>query len=233
MNIDVISIFPQMFDAMNYGMVKRAIDQEALQLDLWNPRDFTTDVHRMVDDRPYGGGPGMVMMAQPLDDALNAVAEKQAQANKVAPVVFLSPQGKRLEQSDVKALAQLPSLTLLAGRYEGVDERLISRRVNQEVSIGDYIVAGGELPAMVLIDAISRLLPGVLGNAQSMQLESFEKAGLDYPQYTRPQVFSGEEVPAVLLSGNHEQIASWRAKQARQRTEQRRPDLLEQAEDEI
>lgn len=228
MNIDIISLFPQMFEALNYGMIGRATDLKALSVAVCNPRDFTTDVHRMVDDRPYGGGPGMVMMAEPLRDALDAIKVKQEMAKGAAPVVYLTPQGKRLEQADVKQLAQLPSLTLLSGRYEGVDERLISQRVDIEISIGDYVLAGGEFPAMVLIDAISRLLPGVLGNAQSAVTESFED-GLDYPQYTQPKVFDGLEVPPVLLSGNHQNIASWRAEQAAERTKQRRPDLIDQA----
>ncbi len=225
MNIDIISIFPQMFEALNYGMVRRAIDCKALNVSVCDPRDYTSDVHRTVDGRPYGGGPGMVMMAEPLRDALEAIKVKQKAANNIGPVVFLTPQGKRLEQADVKLLAQLPALTLLSGRYEGVDERLISQRVDMEISIGDYILAGGEFPAMVLVDAIARLLPGVLGNAQSAVTESFEQ-GLDYPQFTKPKVFDGIEVPEVLLSGNHQHIANWRAEQAAERTKQRRPDLL-------
>ncbi len=232
MKIDIISIFPQMFDALNYGMIKRARDQSALQIDLWNPRDFTTDVHRMVDDRPYGGGPGMVMMAKPLSDALDAAKRKQEDTGfKNAPVLYLTPQGKRLEQKEVKRLAKLPALTLLAGRYEGVDERLIEGRVDLEVSIGDYVLAGGEFPAMVLVDAISRLLPDVLGNAQSTLEESFEDAGLDFPQYTRPKNYDGLEVPAVLLSGNHQNIANWRKQKATERTKQRRPDLINQVKE--
>ncbi|MFT5258638.1 MAG: tRNA (guanine37-N1)-methyltransferase [Saprospiraceae bacterium] len=227
MNIDIVSIMPQMFEALNYGMIKRAIDHQALNIELWNPRDFTQDVHRTVDDRPYGGGPGMVMMAPPLSATLDAIKEQQRQQGNVAPVVFLTPQGKRLEQADVKEFARLPALTLLAGRYEGVDERLVRSRVDIEVSIGDYVLAGGEFPAMVLIDAVSRLLPDVLGNAESIVTESFEEDGLDYPQYTRPNVFNGEAVPDVLLSGNHQKIASWRKQQAADRTKQRRPDLLD------
>ncbi|MEE9447021.1 MAG: tRNA (guanosine(37)-N1)-methyltransferase TrmD [Arenicellales bacterium] len=228
LNINVISIFPEMFDALNYGMASRAIDKQALALKLWNPRDYATNKHRTVDDRPYGGGPGMVMMAEPLCAAIDAATEvSQTDTVKAGPVIYLSPKGRRMTQNDVESLAALPNMSLIAGRYEGIDERIIESRVDDEISIGDYVLAGGEFAAMVLIEAVARLLPDVLGNDESAVQESFTSGMLDYPHYTRPVSFENMNVPEVLLSGNHQKIADWRAQQARQVTQARRPDLLE------
>jgi tRNA (guanine37-N1)-methyltransferase len=194
----------------------------------WNPRDFTTNVHRTVDDRPYGGGPGMVMMAEPLDKALAAARQRQMSAGVDKPrVVHLTPQGRLLDHALVAELAREPGLVLLAGRYEGVDERLIDRQTIEEVSIGDYVLSGGELAAMVLMDSVVRQLPGALGDAESASQDSFVDGLLDHPHYTRPEVYEGAAVPAVLLSGNHAVITRWRMKQSLGRTWQRRPDLLE------
>lgn len=225
MRIDVVSLFPEMFSAIrDYGITGRAIERGIIDLALWNPRDYTLNRHRSVDDRPYGGGPGMVMMIEPLRDALRAARA----ANDVpARAIYLSPQGKRLDQAALSMMATQQRLVLIAGRYEGVDERLIEMEVDEEWSIGDYVLSGGELGAMVLIDGVARLLPGVLGHEDSAQQDSFVCGVLDYPHYTRPEVFEGRVVPAVLMSGNHAHIARWRHKQALGRTWQRRPDLLE------
>ncbi|MFA5627343.1 MAG: tRNA (guanosine(37)-N1)-methyltransferase TrmD [Thiohalomonadaceae bacterium] len=228
MRIDVVTLFPSMFAALTeYGVSGRAIKREILRLGLWNPRDFTQDIHRTVDDRPYGGGPGMVMLAQPLLAALQAARAAEAEP---AHVIALSPQGRCLDQQAVQQLAQYPRLLLVAGRYEGIDERFIATQVDEEWSIGDYVLSGGELPAMVLIDAVTRLLPGVLGHEDSAQQDSFVAGLLDCPHYTRPEVWQGRPVPQVLLSGDHAAIARWREQQALGRTWQRRPDLLEQLE---
>ena len=225
MQVDVISIFPPMFEAISaYGVTGRAIEKGLLQLRVRNPRDFATDARRTVDDRPYGGGPGMVMMAEPLAAAIHAARAGQAPD---ARVIYLSPQGRRLDQAAVTALSARSGLILLAGRYEGVDERLLAAEVDEEWSIGDYVLSGGELPAMVMIDAVARLLPGVLGHADSAQQDSFVEGLLDCGHYTRPEVFAGGTVPAVLLSGNHEQIRRWRLQQALGQTWLKRPDLLE------
>ena len=222
MRLDVVTIFPGMFDAIrHWGMTRRALELGALELNLWDPREFTDDSYRRVDDRPYGGGPGMVMMVGPLRKALTAV--RAAGGGKV---LHLSPQGGKLDQAGAKALADLDSLVLLSGRYEGIDERLIETEVDEEISIGDYVVAGGELPAMVLIEALVRHLPGVLGNDSSVAADSFSDGLLDWPHYTRPKVYQGSNVPPVLLSGNHDEIRRWRLKQALGRTWRRRPDLL-------
>ena len=223
MRFDVISLFPEMFDAMRSGVSGRAIERGQAELVLWNPRDYADDVHRTVDDRPYGGGPGMVMMVEPLRRAI--VDAKVAAPN--SPVLYLSPQGRRVDQSAVRELAERPGLILLAGRYEGVDERLIEAYVDQEWSIGDYVLSGGELPAMVLMDAVVRMLPGVLGHADSADQDSFADGLLDCPHYTRPEEIEGRTVPDVLMSGNHEQIRRWRLQQALGRTWLRRPDLIE------
>lgn len=226
MHISVISLFPEMFQALSqYGVSGRAVKNGLLTLDLINPRDFTTDKHRTVDDRPYGGGPGMVMKIAPLEAALAAAKEKQPQAQ----VVYLSPQGQPLNQAAVSHMSAGgdQGLILLAGRYEGVDERFIETHVDAEISIGDYVLSGGELPAMVLIDAVTRLLPGVLGHDQSAEQDSFVQGLLDCPHYTRPEVYEGREVPKVLLSGDHAAIARWREQQALGRTWQRRPELLD------
>lgn len=222
--IGVVSLFPQMFEAITqYGVTSRAVKQGIIQLQCWNPRDYTTDKHRTVDDRPYGGGPGMLMMVQPLSDAIRAA--KQAAGGKVH-TVYLSPQGRKLDQQGVAELAQHSKLLLVAGRYEGIDERVIESEIDEEWSIGDYVLSGGELPAMVLIDSVSRLVPGVLGHEQSAEQDSFASGLLDCPHYTRPEVLSNKQVPSVLLSGNHENIRRWRLKQSLGRTWLRRPDML-------
>jgi tRNA (guanine37-N1)-methyltransferase len=228
LQLDAITLFPEMFDAVRrYGVTGRAAERGVYELVLWNPRDFTADNYRTVDDRPYGGGPGMVMLAEPLEKAILAAKARQAAAGaERTRVVYLSPQGRLLDHERVKVLAQLPGLVLLMGRYEGVDERLLECHVDEEISTGDYVVSGGELPAMVLIDAIVRQLPGVLGDAESANQDSFADGLLDCPHYTRPEVYQGKRVPAVLLSGNHAQIARWRLKQALGRTWLRRPELL-------
>jgi tRNA (guanine37-N1)-methyltransferase len=225
MRIDVVSLFPPMFDALTgHGVTGRAVKRQILQLALWNPRDFTYDNHRTVDDRPYGGGPGMVMLAQPLTEAVQAA---RAVDPEPAHVVYLSPQGRPLDQAGVEQLAQRRRLLLVAGRYEGIDERFIEAEVDEEWSIGDYVLSGGELAAMVLIDAVARLLPGVLGHEASAAQDSFAGGLLDCPHYTRPEVWEGREVPGVLLSGDHAAIARWRLQQALGRTWLRRPDLLD------
>ena len=223
MRIDVVSIFPAMFDAVRcWGMSRRALDSGQLELELWDPREFTKDGYRRVDDRPYGGGPGMVMMVEPLRQAI-----EKARSMGGGRVLYLSPQGSKLDQARVRELSLETSLVLLAGRYEGVDERLIESAVDEEISIGDYVVAGGELPAMVLIEALVRYLPGVLGNEDSVEFDSFSDGLLDWPHYTRPETYETRTVPAALLSGHHEEIRCWRLKQALGRTWMRRPDLLE------
>ena len=229
LQLDVITLFPEMFEAVRrQGVTGRAEERGVYELRLWNPRDFTDDNYRTVDDRPYGGGPGMVMLAEPLERAILAAKARQVQAGAgEARVIYLSPQGRLLDQATVARLAKLAGLVLLAGRYEGVDERLIRRQVDEEVSIGDYVLSGGELPAMVLMDALLRQLPGVLGDPESASQDSFADGLLDCPHYTRPELYRGEGVPAVLLSGHHAQIARWRLKQALGRTWLRRPELLE------
>jgi tRNA (guanine37-N1)-methyltransferase len=228
---DVITIFPGMFDALlDFGITRRALDEGLFELRTWDPRDFTQDAYRRVDDRPYGGGPGMVMMAEPLQSAIEAAAARQRDAGVARPkVVLMSPQGERLSEPLVRALADEEGLILLAGRYEGLDERLVQHSVDREVSIGDYVTSGGELPAMVLIDCIVRRLPGSLNDAESATQDSFSAGLLDWPHYTRPEAWKGAAVPPVLLSGNHAAIARWRRKQALGRTQARRPELLEGA----
>lgn len=218
-----------MFDALRVGITGRALSNDLLELGITNPRDFTRDKHQSVDDRPYGGGPGMLMKVQPLKDAITAV---QSDADRVSnttrgKVIYLSPQGDTLTQSLVNELSEHDHLIMLAGRYEGIDERIIEHYVDYECSIGDYVLSGGELPAMVLIDALIRLIPGALGHSESALNDSFYSGLLDHPHYTRPETFEGKKVPAVLLSGNHAEIAQWRLKQALGRTWKRRPDLLE------
>jgi tRNA (guanine37-N1)-methyltransferase len=225
MRIDVVTLFPDMVRALpGFGVVGRAQESGLLDLAVWNPRDYTHDRHRTVDDRPYGGGPGMVMKVEPMRDAIEAA---RAAAGAGGPVIHLTPQGRRLDQRGVEYLAGLPGMILLAGRYEGLDERLVELAVDEEWSIGDYVLSGGELAALVVIDAVTRLLPGALGDAESAQQDSFMDGLLDYPHYTRPEQFEGRRVPEVLLSGNHADIEHWRRKQALGRTWLRRPDLLE------
>ena len=222
--IGVVSLFPEMFKAVtDYGISRRAVENGLLTLEVWNPREFTEDKHRTVDDKPYGGGPGMLMKVQPLKDAINA-AKSKAQAQ--CPVIYLSPQGKPLEQADLASLAMLPEVILVAGRYEGIDERLIESAIDMEVSIGDFVASGGELPAMLLIDGVTRLLPGAVGDAGSVEQDSFSNGLLDYPQYTRPETEDGLTVPEVLMSGDHGQIARWRKMQSLGRTYEKRPDLI-------
>jgi len=225
---DVITLFPEMFAALTgSGITRRAIDRGLYALGFHNPRDFTSDPHRTVDDRPYGGGPGMVMLAEPLMQAIRAARAAQERAlGRSGRVIYLSPQGRRLEQEVVLELAAEPALVLLCGRYEGVDQRLIDREVDEELSLGDFVLSGGELPAMVLLDAIVRQLPGALNTAGSAQEDSFADGLLDCPHYTRPERYEDERVPEVLLSGNHAAIRRWRLKQSLGRTWLRRPDLL-------
>jgi tRNA (guanine37-N1)-methyltransferase len=224
--IAVVSLFPEVFEVVGgYGVTGRAVEQGQLRLHLSNPRDYATDRHRTVDDRPYGGGPGMLMKIETLEAALNAA---RAVVGAGSHVVYLSPQGKPFSHARAVELAGMDSLILIAGRYEGVDERLLEAEVDEEISIGDYVLSGGELPAMVVIDAVCRQLPGVLGHEQSAEQDSFASGLLDCPHYTRPEEYKGNRVPEVLLSGNHEAIRRWRLKQALGRTSERRPDLLEQ-----
>ncbi|GGJ03802.1 tRNA (guanine-N(1)-)-methyltransferase [Shewanella hanedai] len=223
--LGVVTLFPEMFRAVtDFGVTGRAVNKGLLELQTWNPRDFTHDKHNTVDDRPYGGGPGMLMMVQPLRDAIHAA---KAAAGDRAKVIYLSPQGRKLTQQGVEELAKSDSLILVCGRYEGVDERIIQTEVDEEWSIGDYVLSGGELPAMALIDSVSRLVPGVLGKQASAEQDSFSDGLLDCPHYTRPESLDGLAVPAVLLSGNHEHIRRWRLQQSLGRTLLRRPELLE------
>jgi tRNA (guanine37-N1)-methyltransferase len=225
--IDVVSIFPEMFDAITrYGITARAAQRGLWQIRCHNPRDFTSDRYRRVDDRPYGGGPGMVMLGQPLLDAIGAA---QAAGPQARPVIALSPQGRPLDDARVRRLAASAGAILLAGRYEAIDQRFIDRHVDEEVCVGDFIVSGGELPAMMLIDAAVRLLPGAMNDESSTVHESFAQGLLDCPHYTRPESFEGMPVPEVLLSGHHERIARWRRERALEATALRRPDLLARA----
>lgn len=225
MRIDVITLFPSMFDAVTgHGITGRAVQRGLLELRLWSPRDYSDDKHRRVDDRSYGGGPGMVMRVQPLRDTLQAV---RTSIPGPRHVVYLSPQGRQLDQAGVAELAARENLVLIAGRYEGVDERFIEAEVDEEWSIGDYVLSGGELAAMVVIDAVTRLVPGVLGHEDSAEQDSFSAGLLDHPHYTRPEVVDGRAVPTVLQSGDHQAIARWRLKQALGRTWLRRPELLD------
>ncbi len=225
MKIALITLFPEMFAAVaDYGISGRAVKQGLLELSSFNPREFTQDRHETVDDRPYGGGPGMVMMVEPLRKAIAAAREW---AGQDALVVYLSPQGRVLNQQAVNSFAKQQSLILIAGRYEGIDERLIQLEVDEEWSIGDYVLSGGELPAMVLVDALIRQLPGALGHQDSADQDSFADGLLDCPHYTRPEDYQGQSVPEVLLSGNHEKIRRWRLQQSLVRTQQRRPELMD------
>jgi len=224
MRFDVVTLFPEMVESVaSMGVLGRAVKNGTLQLKSWNPRDYTQDKHRTVDDRPYGGGPGMLMKVEPLQAAIEDA--KKAAAN--SRVIYMSPQGKKVTQQEVKNLAEQPGLIIIAGRYEGIDERIIEAFVDEEWSIGDYVLSGGELPALTLIDAIARMIPGVLGDENSAQQDSFMQGLLDCPHYTRPEEIEGRTVPPVLLSGNHRDIDLWRLKQSLGRTWLRRPDLLE------
>jgi tRNA (guanine37-N1)-methyltransferase len=227
---DVVTIFPEMFDALaDHGITRRALDEGRFELKTWDPRDFTQDNYRRVDDRPYGGGPGMVMLPGPLEACIDAARSRQEQAGVKRPhVVLMSPQGERLGEGLVRQLAAEEGLVIIAGRYEGIDERLVGKVVDREVSIGDYVTSGGELPAMVVIDCLVRRLPGSLNDAGSAEQDSFSAGLLDWPHYTRPEEWKGLKVPDVLLSGNHAAIERWRRKQALGRTWQRRPDLVDE-----
>jgi len=227
LQIEVITLFPEMVNTVTeHGITSRAVKRGLLKVNTWNPRDYTSDNHRTVDDRPYGGGPGMVMMAEPLSAAITN-ARGEFDPGNAPYVIHLSPQGRKLDQKGVMELAQRKNLILIAGRYEGIDERVIDKEVDEEWSIGDYVLSGGELPAMVLIDVLTRILPGALGHEDSASEDSFFDGLLDYPHFTRPEEVDGQQVPDVLLSGNHEGIRRWRLQQALGRTWLRRPDLLE------
>ncbi len=226
MRFDVLSIFPEMFEALSsYGMVKRALEKGCIEISLVNIRDFGEGPHLMVDDRPFGGGSGMVMKPEPIFRALSSIPG----LGEEKKVILLTPQGQLFNQSIARRLSRLKQIILICGRYEGVDERIKTEYVDMEISIGDFILTGGELPAMIVVDAVCRLLPGVLGGENSALNESFEDGLLEYPQYTRPRVFQGREVPRVLLSGNHKEINSWRRTQSLKKTMDRRPKLLEKA----
>ena len=230
MHFDVVTIFPESLEAIaRHGITRRALEEGIFELKAWDPRDFTSDNYRRVDDRPYGGGPGMVMMPDPLEAAIRAARLRQREAGVERPrVLLMSPQGERLTDALVGELAKEHGLVVIAGRYEGVDERLVRMYVDREVSIGDYVTSGGELPAMVMIDCIVRRLPGSLNDAESASQDSFSAGLLDWPHYTRPEEWKGERVPEVLMSGNHAAIARWRRKQALGRTWDRRPDLIDE-----
>lgn len=224
---DVVTLFPEMFAAITqYGITSRALQQNISAVRFWNPRDFTTDNHKTVDDRPYGGGPGMVMLTEPLEKAIQAVRLAQAAENIDKWVIHLSPAGKPLTHAKVMQLSKKSGLVLLTSRYEGVDQRLLDAEVDEEISIGDYVLSGGELPAMALMDAIIRQLPGSLGDSDSAIEDSFVDGLLDCPHYTRPEQYNGVKVPEVLLSGNHAKIKQWRLKMSLHRTRDQRPDLL-------
>ncbi len=226
MRFDVITLFPEMVEAVaEYGVTGRGFKNGLLKLTNWNPRDYTTDKHRTVDDRPYGGGPGMVMKIEPLRAAIRAA---KADSEVPAKVIYLTPQGRKLDQKAVQNFAKDERLILVAGRYEGIDERVIDSEIDEEWSVGDYVLSGGELAALILIDAVARLVPGVLGDEQSAEQDSYMNGLLDCPHYTRPEELDGKQVPAVLLSGNHAEIERWRLKQSLGRTWLRRPDLLEE-----
>jgi tRNA (guanine37-N1)-methyltransferase len=226
MRFDILSIFPEMFPFLiDYGIVGRAVERGKIQINVVNIRDFAEGPHLMTDDRPFGGGDGMVMKPEPIFQSLESIPKVKGKRK----VVLLTPQGQLFDQSIAQSLSTLQQIILICGRYEGVDERVRSRYVNMEISIGDYILTGGELPAMIVVEAVSRLIPGILGSERSHIEESFEDCLLEYPQYTRPRVFKGDEVPSVLLSGDHKKIRLWRRAQSIKRTLEKRPDLLERA----
>lgn len=220
--IDILTLFPNMFnEVFQESMLKIAQDKKKITLNIHNIREYTKDPHKKVDDRPYGGGPGMVMSIQPIYDALRSIKKKRKKR-----VIFLTPDGVPFNQKKAQQLLKYDQLLLLCGHYEGIDERIREHLVDEEISIGDYVLTGGEVPAMVIVDAVTRLLPGVLGDSQSLQDESFNQSLLDYPHYTRPQAFKGWKVPEVLASGDHKKISEWRKQHAHQRTVARRPDIL-------
>ena len=231
MQFDVITLFPEMFAALTQsGVTRRAFEQDKCGLTCWNPRKFTTDRHRTVDDRPYGGGPGMVMLVKPLQDAIAAAKARQTDLGQAAPkVIYLSPQGKPLTHQKVMQLTRERGLILLCGRYEAIDQRLIDSMVDEEISMGDFVLSGGELPAMALMDAVIRQIPGVLHDGDSAVQDSFVNGLLDCPHYTRPELHDGVAVPEVLLGGNHAEIEKWRREQSLRATLFKRPDLISQA----
>ncbi len=220
MKIDILTLFPEMFEALNHSLIGKAQENGLLEINVKNIRDFSKDKHKKCDDYPFGGGAGMLMSVQPLYDSIMSVK------NENSYVIYLSPSGNTLTQKKVKELSNKQNLVLVCGHYEGIDQRVIDLCIDEEISIGDYVLTGGELPAMVLIDAISRYVPSVLHSAESVEEESFSNNLLEYPQYTRPQVFQGLEVPEVLLSGHHENIRKWRLEQSLEKTKKVRPDLL-------
>lgn len=225
LDIGVVTLFPEMFEALSYGITHRAMEAKRLRVQIWNPRDWSEDAYRKVDDKPYGGGPGMVFMYEPLH---KAIAHAKSQLPQTTRTIYLSPQGKKMAQSDFNHLAKKNQpLLLVAGRYEGIDERIIEHDIDEEWSLGDFVLSGGELAAMVFIDALARLLPGSLGHPASHQQDSYMNGLLDYPHYTRPAEIAGAKVPDVLLSGHHDEIAKWRRQQSLGRTWLKRPDLLE------
>jgi len=227
MRFDVVTLFPELVNSLTAsGVIGRAAGQDLINLTCWNPRDYTSDRHQTVDDRSYGGGPGMVMKVEPLRDTVRDIKQQTAFNAETGRVIYLSPQGKRLDQAAVKKLATRSQLIFIAGRYEGVDERFIETEIDEEWSLGDYVLSGGELPAMVMIDAIARMIPGVLGDNESAEQDSFMNQLLDHPHYTRPEVIDDLKVPDVLKSGDHQKIGQWRRKQALGRTWLRRPELL-------
>ena len=231
MRFDVLTIFPEMFEALSgYGITSRALEKGIATLKTWNPRDFTEDNRKTVDDRAYGGGPGMVMMAKPLEGAINAIkTELNQQATEIGPVILLSPQGRAFNQQIASELGKFKQISFVCGRYEAVDQRFIDRNVDMELSLGDFVVSGGEIPAMAMMDALIRLLPGALGDADSAQQDSFMNGLLDCPHYTRPENYENFLVPDVLLGGHHAKILDWRRQQSLQATYKRRPDLIEKA----
>jgi tRNA (guanine37-N1)-methyltransferase len=229
MKIDILTLFPEMFDSFKtFSILGRAVEKNILEIEAFNIRDFAANKHKQADDYPYGGGAGMVMLPQPLSDALNHVLSRYPEDKP--KVIYLSPQGRVLTQALARELSAEPALILLCGHYEGIDQRVIDKYIDMEVSIGDYVLTGGELPAMVLVDCVTRLIPGVLGSSESILEESHSAGLLEYPQYTRPAVYEGDSVPEVLLSGNHKEINRWRRQQSLKNTLLKRPDLLSRGE---
>ena len=227
MKVDIVTIFPGMFKGpIDESILKRAQEKNLVEIEVHDLRQWTKDKHKTVDDSPYGGGPGMVMMVEPVDKAIRSLLAQQGDSLTKPKVILMTPQGKQFEQKKAQELSKLEHLIFICGHYEGVDERVREHLVDEEISIGDYVLTGGELPAMVVIDSVVRLIPGVLGKEASLDEESFSNGLLEYPHYTRPEEFEGWKVPDVLLSGNHAEIAKWRKEQALKRTQQRRPDLL-------
>jgi len=229
LKIDVVTIFPDMFDnIIEFGVLKEAFKKNICQLNIYNLRDFSNYKHGRVDDRPYGGGPGMVLMPEPIDNAITFIKKKnKIKKKEKQKVVLLTPRGEKLNQNKLKYLSNLENIILICGRYEGVDQRVIDSIIDFEISIGDYVLTGGEIPAMVIIDGVIRLLPGVVGKEESLKSESFEDNLLDHPQYTRPPVFKGMDVPKILLSGNHKDIRKWRKEKSLEITRIKRPDLID------